>query len=211
MSAAIIDLEITAATNLPTRYGVFRMESFRTPDGGTAEPHLALSMGLDGRLHPGAHPAAHREVIPLVRIHSECITSEVFGSERCDCGPQLREAMRSIGEAGCGIVIYLRQEGRGIGIENKLQAYALQELGMDTVDSNLALGLPVDPRTYDCAVSYLRHLDIGRCILLTNNPNKETALHEQGIEVTRAPLICEGHAACRDYLATKRRRMGHDC
>lgn len=206
MLALSDDLEITAATNLPTRYGTFRMESFRDCGSGSGsgavaggEPHLALSMGLE-------KPAR-----PIVRVHSECITAEVFASERCDCGNQLHEAMRLIAESGCGVVIYLRQEGRGIGIENKLQAYALQELGMDTIDSNLALGLPVDPRSYDPAIRFLRHQRIDACDLLTNNPEKETALRTMGIDVNRVPLICQGSPAAEDYLSTKRRRMGHDC
>jgi GTP cyclohydrolase II len=196
------DLQITAATSLPTRYGTFQMESFRDRESGErscVEPHLALSTGLE------------KAARPLVRVHSECITAEVFASERCDCGRQLHEAMRLIAKSGCGLVIYLRQEGRGIGIENKLQAYALQELGMDTIDSNLALGLPVDCRSYDPAIRYLRHRRIDACDLLTNNPDKETALRKEGFDVSRVSLICQGGAAAQDYLSTKRQRMGHDC
>ena len=187
----------TAGARLPTRHGEFRLESFRT--GDAQEPHLAASLGLAP------------DVTPLVRIHSECITGDVFGSLRCDCGDQLNASLGRIAEAGSGLVIYLRQEGRGIGIENKLKAYALQEQGLDTVDANLALGLPVDDRSYDAAARYLHHLQIRRCILLTNNPDKVDALRRHGIRVTRAPLLGEAHSACRDYLATKRRRLGHDC
>ncbi|MCZ6642879.1 MAG: GTP cyclohydrolase II [Gammaproteobacteria bacterium] len=190
-------LQITAVAALPTRYGNFQMESFRFGDDST--PHLALSMGLD------------LDTVPVVRIHSECITGDVFGSLRCDCGDQLQDALCTIGEAGSGLVLYLRQEGRGIGIEKKLQAYALQEQGLDTVDANIALGLPVDSRSYDSAVSYMHHLKIRRCVLLTNNPDKVAALRDQRISVTRAPLLSSDQTNCRDYLRTKRLKLGHDC
>lgn len=192
-----VQIEATAATNLPTRFGRFRFESFR--DGITAEPHLGLSVGL------------HTHAVPLVRLHSECISGDVFGSVKCDCGDQLRDAMQQIGEIGCGVIVYLRQEGRGIGIEQKIRAYALQESGLDTVDANLALGLPVDGRTYAPAIAYLKHLGIRRCRLLTNNPEKVSALRAQGIDAIREPLRSASHEACRGYLATKRQRMGHDC
>lgn len=191
------ELQVTAGATLPTRHGTFRMETFRW--GDTTDPHLALSMGLD------------LSTVPVVRIHSECITGDVFGSFRCDCGSQLQEAMHEIGKAGSGLVIYLRQEGRGIGIENKLRAYALQARGLDTVDANLALGLPIDSRSYEPAVAYLHCLGIRRCVLLTNNPDKMAALHKQHISVTRAPLLSSDHDACRDYLTTKRLRLGHFC
>lgn len=190
-------LRNTAAARLPTRHGTFRIESFRLERA--AEPHMALSLGL------------RRDIVPLVRIHSECMTGDAFASVRCDCGGQLHEAMRRIGQAGCGLVIYLRQEGRGIGIENKLRAYALQDGGMDTVDANLALGLPVDSRSYDAAVCYLRHLGIDRCNLLTNNPHKVAALRDNDIAVVRTSLWASNPAGCETYLATKRTRMGHEC
>jgi GTP cyclohydrolase II len=189
--------EVTGTTRLPTRFGTFRFESFRCEAGG--EPHLALSMGL------------HENAVPVVRVHSECISGDVFGSVKCDCGDQLRDAMRRIGEVRCGVILYLRQEGRGIGIEQKIRAYALQEGGLDTVDANLALGLPVDNRSYAPAVAYLRERGVRRCVLLTNNPEKTAALREQGLQVVREPLQSGGHEACRSYLATKRVRMGHDC
>jgi GTP cyclohydrolase II len=189
-------VHITASASLPTRHGAFQMESFRWEPG--LEPHLALSLGL----HRG-------DVVPLVRIHSECITGDAFGSVRCDCGGQLEEAMRIIGRAGCGVVIYLRQEGRGIGIEKKLLAYELQEQGLDTVDANLALGLPVDSRSYDAAVGYLRHRGIYRCKLLTDNPRKLLALHENHIAAVRARLMTPDREACKHYLETKHLRMGH--
>lgn len=189
--------DVTAAARMPTRHGTFLMESFRY--GFDAGPHLVLSTGLDGGQ------------VPLVRVHSECITSEIFGSERCDCAEQLDEALRRIHESGCGMLIYLRQEGRGIGIENKLKAYALQDHGLDTVDANVALGLPIDARHYDAAVAYLRHRNVRRCVLMTNNPDKLRALEDAGIKVSRAPLRRQGSAACQPYLESKRMRLGQDC
>jgi len=188
---------ITAGARMPTRHGDFLMESFRF--GFDASPHLALSMGLD------------QDRVPLVRVHSECATSEIFGSLRCDCAHQLDESLRRIQHAGGGVLIYLRQEGRGIGIENKLKAYALQDQGLDTVDANVALGLPIDGRSYDPAVAYLRHRDVRHCVLLTNNPDKVQALESSGIRVTRSPLRGTRHEDCRGYLETKRLRLGQDC
>ena len=189
-------LLVTAAARMPTRHGNFLMESFRYVE---ALPHLVLSTGLDqGR-------------VPLVRVHSECATSEIFGSLRCDCAAQLDESLRRIHDAGSGMLIYLRQEGRGIGIENKLKAYALQDQGLDTVDANVALGLPIDGRSYEPVVAYLLNRKVRHCVLLTNNPDKVRSLESNGIKVTRAPLRSGGHAACRGYLETKRLRLGQDC
>lgn len=191
-------LSVTAGATMPTRHGDFFMETFRTGVGDGPLPHLALSMG------PGAAD------LPLVRVHSECVTGEVFGSVRCDCGEQLDESLRRIHEAGCGVLVYLRQEGRGIGIENKLKAYALQDRGLDTVDANVALGLPVDARSYQPAVAYLLHRGVQRCLLLTNNADKVQSLRDHGIDVTRAPLRSASHPACKRYLETKRLRLGQD-
>ncbi len=211
-------LSVTAGARLPTRHGVFLMEAFRVrdrdrevaPTGWPPDrdrevaptrkdpPHLALSVGLGS----GA--------LPLVRVHSECVTGEVFGSVRCDCGEQLDESLRRIHEAGCGVLVYLRQEGRGIGIENKLSAYALQDQGLDTVDANVALGLPVDARSYRPAALYLHHRGVHRCVLLTNNPDKVRSLRGHGIDVSRAPLRSAWHETCRAYLETKRLRLGQD-
>ena len=193
----VYKIQVTAAANLPTRHGLFRFEIFRLEI--RAQPHLALHMGLGSGK------------VPLIRLHSECLSGDVFGSVNCDCGDQLTDAMDRISQAGCGIVIYLRQEGRGIGIEKKIQAYALQESGLDTVDANLALGLPVDGRSYDSAVAYLRHMKIQDCLLLTNNPEKVAALRDNGIDATRESLLSSNHEACRNYLETKRMKMGHDC
>lgn len=197
-----LGITVTAAARIPTQHGEFLMESFRA--GGEPLPHLALSVGL-GDDQPPLVSA------PLVRVHSECATSEVFGSLRCDCADQLDESLRRIQEAGCGVVVYLRQEGRGIGIENKLRAYALQDQGLDTVDANVALGLPVDARSFAPAVGYLEFRRIRRCVLLTNNPDKVRGLEAHGIRVTRAPLRSAGDEACQGYLEVKRLRLGQDC
>lgn len=196
-------IHITATTNLPTRFGNFKLESFRFAESEPA--HLALSMGMED----GDRSCSNE--VTLVRLHSECLTGDAFGSIKCDCGDQLHDAMGRIASAGRGIVIYLRQEGRGIGIENKIQAYALQEGGLDTVDANLALGLPVDARCYDPATAYLDSVRVRQCVLLTNNPEKVTALEAVGIAATRAPLLSSQYAACAPYLATKRERLNHDC
>ena len=163
-----------------------------------AQQHVALELG---------RPAAAR--LPLVRLHSECLTGDVFGSQRCDCGPQLREAVERITEHG-GYVLYLRQEGRGIGLYDKLDAYALQDRGLDTYDANLALGHRADERDYTSAAQMLRALGANRIALLSNNPDKGVQLARQGITIARqvptALHLTETNAA---YLATKARRGGH--
>ena len=169
---------------------------FRTSDDG--QEHLALIVGAFG-----GKP-------PLVRLHSECLTGDVFGSLKCDCGPQLKEALRLIGGAGGGVLLYLRQEGRGIGIANKIRAYALQDRGLDTVDANLRLGFADDERDYVHAAAMLRALGIGEVRLLTNNPAKVTGLGSAGIRVVERVGHCmpsNPHNA--DYLATKRDKSGH--
>lgn len=195
--AASDNLTITGSARMPTRHGEFLMESFRYEDEPL--PHFALSVGLAGA------------GTPLVRVHSECATGEIFHSSRCDCGEQLEEALRRIQAAGSGVLIYLRQEGRGIGIENKLKAYALQDQGLDTVDANVALGLPIDARSYDAAAAYLAHRHVQRCTLLTNNPDKVHGLEARGIEVRRLPLRAAAHGASHAYLESKRLRLGQDC
>lgn len=187
-----------AETNVPTKHGVFRMRGYY--DTRTAADHVAIISG-----NPGS-----TEV--LVRVHSECITGEAFGSLKCECGPQLEFAMDEIAKnpAG-GVVLYLRgQEGRGIGLLNKLKAYSLQEQGMDTVDANLALGLPSENREYGAAVAMLRDLGITSVRLMTNNPAKSAFLTEAGIAVTELVPVIVGQAAENaNYLQTKRDRMGH--
>ncbi|STX41978.1 riboflavin biosynthesis protein RibA [Legionella donaldsonii] len=147
--------------------------------------------------------------IPLVRIHSECITGDVFGSCRCDCGAQLQQAISQIADEG-GILLYLRQEGRGIGLANKLKAYALQEQGFDTVDANLQLGLPADNRNYAVAFQILKYLGVDTLRLLTNNPHKVEAIEKYGLKVSeRVPLLIRPTQENRDYLKTKQEKLGH--
>ncbi|GAB2855663.1 bifunctional 3,4-dihydroxy-2-butanone-4-phosphate synthase/GTP cyclohydrolase II [Nocardioides pacificus] len=195
-------VERAAETVLPTRFGDFTAYGYRITIDNSE--HIALVHGdLAGALERG-------EPI-LTRVHSECLTGDVFGSSRCDCGPQLDEAMERIVAEGCGVVVYLRgHEGRGIGLVAKLQAYQLQDGGRDTVDANLDLGLPADARHYGTATQILRDLGIGQVRLLTNNPAKTTSLEEFGIAVSeRVPLTPRPNGHNLAYLLTKRDRMGH--
>ncbi|MFI6579478.1 GTP cyclohydrolase II [Nocardiopsis sp. NPDC050513] len=188
-----------ATAKLPTEFGEFRMVGYR--GSFDANEYVALVHGQ----------VAESDV--LVRIHSECLTGDGLGSVRCDCGPQLRAAQQAVVEAGSGIVLYLRgQEGRGIGLLAKIQAYALQDEGADTVDANTRLGLPEDARDYRPAAEILRGLGVSSVRLLTNNPEKRDAMRTHGIEVSEVvPLITPVTAAeGQRYLATKRDRMGHD-
>ena len=170
--------------------------AFRGLDDG--QDHVALLVGAFG-----GKP-------PLVRLHSECLTGDVFGSLKCDCGPQLKEALRLIGDAGGGVLLYLRQEGRGIGLANKLRAYALQDRGLDTVDANLRLGFADDERDYAHAAAILRALGIEEVRLLTNNPNKVAALEAEGIKVAeRVAHHMPANPHNADYLAVKREKSGH--
>jgi GTP cyclohydrolase II len=170
--------------------------AFRGADDG--QEHVALVVGAFG-----GKP-------PLVRLHSECLTGDVFGSLKCDCGPQLKEALRIIGDAGGGVLLYLRQEGRGIGLANKLRAYALQDRGLDTVDANRRLGFGDDERDYAHAAAMLEALGIDRVRLLTNNPNKVAGLEGSGIEVVeRVAHHMPANPHNADYLATKRNKSGH--
>ena len=191
-------VERVAATRLPTAAGDFTVIGYR--DVLTGTDHLAL---VHGDLSDG-HDV-------LVRVHSECLTGDVFGSRRCDCGQQLRDAMDAVVARGRGVVVYLRgHEGRGIGLLHKLQAYTLQDGGLDTVEANLELGLPADARDYAVGAKILADLGVRSVHLLTNNPAKEQAMGDNGIVVRRriaAPV--EIHADNRRYLATKRDRMGH--
>jgi GTP cyclohydrolase II len=177
---------------------VFRYQS-REAEHGLSDEHVALVMGsLRGR---GEVP---------VRIHSECITSEVFGSLKCDCKDQLEAAQAAIARRGFGALIYLRQEGRGIGLANKVRAYALQAHGADTVDANRLLGLPVDARRYDAAAAMLALLGVRSVELLTNNPAKEEALSALGVEVVgTVPVLVPTNPFSATYLETKRSRMRH--
>ncbi|WP_375405250.1 GTP cyclohydrolase II [uncultured Amnibacterium sp.] len=183
-------------TNLRTTHGVFRARAYR--DLLTGDEHVALVADGDGALPP------------LVRVHSECLTGEAFGSMQCECGPQLDAALDRVQHDG-GAVVYLRgQEGRGIGLTDKLRAYRLQEDGLDTLDANLALGLPVDAREYGAAAAILADLGFDTVRLLTNNPDKITQLEAHGVRIaSRQPLVVGIGPANQRYLDTKRERMGH--
>ena len=168
-----------------------------------SKEHVALTTGLE----PGT--VGVDEAI-LVRMHSECLTGDVFGSRRCDCGEQLEDSMRLLREQGRGVLLYLRQEGRGIGLANKISAYALQEEGLDTVQANLALGLPEDARDYGVAAEMLLDLGIHRAALLTNNPAKIKGLRSHGVEVVeRLPVQVEPNPFNLRYLRTKKEKLGH--
>jgi 3,4-dihydroxy 2-butanone 4-phosphate synthase / GTP cyclohydrolase II len=192
-------VERVAETRLPTAYGDFTAYGYRITIDDSE--HIAL---VYGDLGDGADV--------LTRVHSECLTGDVFGSRRCDCGPQLEEALGRIVEEGRGVVVYLRgHEGRGIGLVAKLQAYQLQDGGRDTVDANLDLGLPADARHYGAATQILRDLGVASVRLLTNNPAKTTGLEEYGVAVTdRVRLTPRPNDHNLAYLLTKRDRMGHD-
>lgn len=178
-----------------------RITAFRAADGGIE--HLAMIVG-----DPAAVLASGQA--PLVRLHSECFTGDLLGSLRCDCGPQLRGALRRMAEVGAGVLIYLAQEGRGIGLVNKLRAYALQDQGLDTLDANRALGYGADERNFLVAATMLRLLDVPRVRLLTNNPDKISALSACGVEVvSREQHIFAGNGVNDRYLATKAERFGH--
>jgi 3,4-dihydroxy 2-butanone 4-phosphate synthase/GTP cyclohydrolase II len=190
-------VECIETIQLPTDYGDFNLHLYRTnPDG---QHHLALVRG-DVR--------GSKNV--LVRVHSECLTGDVFGSKRCDCGPQLHQAMRQISEAGCGVIVYMRQEGRGIGLPAKIQAYKLQERGFDTVEANLKLGYPMDLREYGLGAQILTDLGLRTIRLLTNNPKKLVGLEGYGLEIVeQVPIRAKTNPHNAKYLKTKREKMGH--
>jgi GTP cyclohydrolase II len=192
-----ISVRIASRARLPTRFAEqAEIVAFRSEDDGAE--HVALLIGA-----PSGKP-------PLVRLHSECLTGDVLGSLKCDCGPQLEAALEAIAASGWGILLYLRQEGRGIGLINKLRAYALQDQGFDTVDANLRLGFADDERHYTLAARMLGALAQDEVRLLTNNPRKVEGLGAAGIRVSeRVPLQAGGNAHNRDYLETKRARSGH--
>ena len=181
---------------LPTESGNFRIAI--TPDDRGMEHALLYVDGFSESSNP------------LVRIHSECLTGDAFHSLKCDCGAQLKKSMKRIQDEGAGAIVYLRQEGRGIGLEAKIQAYALQDRGYDTLDANLALGLPADARDYEIAATMLKKKGVKSVRLMTNNPLKVKGLTDNGIEVSdrvsHMSGLCESN---RDYLKTKKARMGH--
>lgn len=187
-----------AESPLPTRHGTFLVKVFCYQDEPEKE-HLAIISG----------DVRDRDEVPI-RMHSECLTSEVLGSLKCDCREQLEFALRQVAHHGPGIVFYLRQEGRGIGLTNKIRAYALQASGVDTVDANRALGLPDDTRRYESAAAMLQHLGVRSVRLMTNNPEKVDALRALGVDVReRIPVLIPPNPHSQRYLAVKRQRMNH--
>jgi 3,4-dihydroxy 2-butanone 4-phosphate synthase/GTP cyclohydrolase II len=188
-----------AEVQLPTAYGDFRVYAYRYLPDDESLVHLAL---VKGDLKP--------EDSVLVRVHSECITGDTFGSLRCDCGQQLHKAMRKIESEGAGVILYLRQEGRGIGLLAKLKAYELQERGLDTEDANIALGYPPDLRDYGVGAQILLDLGVRKIRLMTNNPRKVVGLEGYGLDITeRVPLEFPANEHNEKYLQTKCCKMGH--
>src|SRR6266849_1375093 len=189
------------STRMPTKWGMFDAIGFeRDVSNGTRRVETALAIVM-GDLTEGA---------PLLRIHSQCFTGEVLGSLRCDCGDQLEMAMRTIAEEGRGLLIYERQEGRGIGLIAKLQAYALQDAGLDTVEANHALGFKADCRDFTLSVAILRELGVKQARLLSNNPDKVAALERAGIRVTeRVPCEVAASEYTKGYMKTKKEKLGH--
>ncbi|MDR0781329.1 MAG: GTP cyclohydrolase II [Pseudomonadales bacterium] len=186
-----------ASSHLPTQWGEFLIHVFLEPS--TGKEHLALVYGTLDTAAP-----------VLCRVHSECLTGDALYSLRCDCGPQLQEAMRRIASAGSGVILYLRQEGRNIGLGNKIRAYALQDQGADTVQANVALGFGVDERDYGICAPLFAALGVNRVNLMTNNPEKVQALEALGIDVSeRQPLVTGENSHNQRYLATKRSKLGH--
>lgn len=194
MSNAIVTLD--ARTKLPTQFAEFELVGFTDRSG---KEHVALVLGA---IEDGA-PV-------LARVHSECLTGDALFSQRCDCGPQLEAAMEKIAAEGRGVIVYLRQEGRGIGLINKLRAYAEQDKGLDTVEANEILGFEADAREYDIAAAMLTALGVAEVRLMTNNPQKLAALEQLGVKVTeRVPHITAGTPHNKSYLATKSKKFGH--
>ena len=193
-------IEKIITVKMPTIWGEFEARSYRSLlEDKEDNVHIALTKGNIS----GEEPV-------LVRVHSECLTGDVFGSLRCDCGNQLHEAMKMIDSEGAGVLLYMRQEGRGIGISDKLKAYKLQEEGLDTVEANIALGWEPDLRDYGIGAQILFDLGVRRLRLLTNNPRKLIGLQGYGLEITeRVPLIIESNCYNRFYLDTKEHKLGH--
>ena len=193
---------------LENRWGRWTLHAYQSVN--ESEPHLALTMGDVGRLDSAGDPEDVDHAV-LVRVHSQCLTGDVFGSGRCDCGEQLNRAMQLVGEVGEGVIVYLRQEGRGIGLQNKLHAYRLQDEGLDTVEANERLGFPADKRDYGVGAQILRDLGVRSIRILTNNPKKVTRLEVYGLNVVeQRSLQIPPTAQNRRYLETKRVRLGHN-
>ena len=190
------ELKFIASCRLPTEWGVFSLHGFEEANG---QEHVALVMG----------DIADGEPV-LARIHSECLTGDALFSQKCDCGPQLQAAMQAVNQAERGMILYLRQEGRGIGLINKIRAYQLQDQGLDTVEANVALGLPVDARDFVLAKHILDYLQVASVHLMTNNPQKVATLNRVGIDVVeRVPLEVGQNSENAHYLSTKAQKLGH--
>ena len=191
-------ISVGQTVDMPTEYGHFKLVPFRQTSSGLE--HMAL---IKGEWQP--------EEPILVRVHSSCATGDIFGSKRCDCGQQLHKAMRMIEKEGKGVLIYMQQEGRGIGLMNKIEAYKLQEEGYDTVDANVHLGFKPDERDYGCGAQMLRHLGVHKMRLMTNNPTKRVGLEAYGLEIVEnVPIEITPNEYDYKYLKTKKDRMGHD-
>lgn len=190
-------VERLAQANLPTEFGLFRIIGFKSNVSGEEFPVL-----VKGDLSP--------DKPSLVRIHSQCLTGDVFHSLKCDCGRQLDYSMKRIQEEGHGVIIYQQQEGRGIGITNKIRAYALQDAGQDTVEANLSLGFEADLRSYECCAEILKQLGLRRIRLMSNNPDKIAALKKAGLEIAeRVSIEVESSENSINYMKTKKEKLGH--
>jgi 3,4-dihydroxy 2-butanone 4-phosphate synthase/GTP cyclohydrolase II len=190
-------IQFEEEVDLPTQWGTFKLKAFSEKQTGTV--HLALVKGEWNENEP-----------MLVRVHSSCVTGDIFNSCKCDCGDQLHQAMSMVEKAGKGVVLYMYQEGRGIGLINKLKAYKLQEKGVDTVDANVMLGFRPDERDYGIGAQILRHLKANKIKLISNNPVKRIGLEGYGIEIVdTVPIVVEVTAYNQHYLRTKQERMGH--
>jgi len=191
-------VKLEESVSLPTDYGSFTLHAFREINNDTL--HLALTKG-----------SWEDDETVIVRVHSSCMTGDIFGSSKCDCGHQLHSAMQIVEDAGKGVVLYLNQEGRGIGLLNKLRAYHLQEQGMDTVEANIHLGFKPDERDYGIGAQILQHLKAKKIKLISNNPTKKVGLSAYGIEIVETiPLICQVNQYNYKYMLTKQKKMGHD-
>lgn len=191
-------IEEIVRVDMPTRYGHFKLIAFK--EKNTSNEHLALIKG-----------EWEKDEAVLVRVHSSCFTGDILGSFRCDCGEQLHKAMEMVNSKGQGVILYMNQEGRGIGLVNKLKAYKLQENGMDTVEANLHLGFPMDKRDYGVGAQILRYLGISRIRLLSNNPKKRAGLSGYGLEIVETvPIEVHPNPHNERYLMTKRDKLGHD-
>jgi len=189
-----MNIEISQIANLPSKFGNFKVKSFKEPYQNGYREHLVIYK-------------ENLETIPIVRVHSECLTGDALGSLKCDCGEQLEYALE-LAEKTNGMVIYLRQEGRNIGLLNKINAYALQDEGLDTVEANHQLGFAADERTYEIVTYILHHFNISKIKLLTNNPDKINSISDVEI-VQRVPIIMKPNSHNAGYLDTKKNQMGH--